>query len=138
MGIEQGLRHRLALGDPGRNGMGREVAFPPTWSLTHQVRGAAVLCPEPPSSPPQAGTEPGQVGGAWRRPPQKHPTSLPACLDTGCPQTSLCALGCSCCCMLFSCSAVSNSLRSHGLQHARLPSPSQSPGLCSNSCLLSQ
>ena len=34
----------------------------------------------------------------------------------------------------FSCSVVSNSLRSHGLQHARLPRPSASPGACSNSC----
>ena len=39
--------------------------------------------------------------------------------------------------MLFICSVVSNSLRPHGLQHARLPCPSQSPGVCSNSCLLS-
>ena len=34
----------------------------------------------------------------------------------------------------FSCSVVSNSLRSHGLQHARLPCPSPTPGACSNSC----
>ena len=31
--------------------------------------------------------------------------------------------------LLFSCSAISDSLRPHGLQHARLPCPSQSPGL---------
>ena len=31
-----------------------------------------------------------------------------------------------------------NSLRPHGLQHARLPCPSPTPGACSNSCLLSQ
>ena len=36
--------------------------------------------------------------------------------------------------VLFSCSAVSNSLRPHGLQHTRLPSPSPSPRACSNSC----
>ena len=30
--------------------------------------------------------------------------------------------------LLFSCSAVSNSLRPHGLQHTRLPCPSPSPG----------
>ena len=35
-------------------------------------------------------------------------------------------------------SVVSNSLRPHGLQHARLPCPSPSPGTCSNSCPLSQ
>ena len=32
---------------------------------------------------------------------------------------------------------MSNSLRLHGLQHARLPCPSPSPGVCSNSCPLS-
>ena len=35
-------------------------------------------------------------------------------------------------------SVVFNSLRPHGLQHARLPCPSLSPGACSNSCPLSQ
>ena len=38
----------------------------------------------------------------------------------------------------FSCSVVSDSLRSHGLQHARLPCPSPTPGVYSNSCPLSQ
>ena len=33
---------------------------------------------------------------------------------------------------------MSNSLRPHGLQHARLPCPSPTPGGCSNSCPLSQ
>ena len=37
----------------------------------------------------------------------------------------------------FSHSVVSNSLRPHGLQHARLPCPSPTPGACSNSCPLS-
>ena len=32
----------------------------------------------------------------------------------------------------FSCSVVSNSLQLHGLQHARLPCPSSTPGACSN------
>ena len=40
--------------------------------------------------------------------------------------------------LLFSRKVVSNSLRPYGLQHARLPSPSLSPGDCSNSCPLSQ
>ena len=40
--------------------------------------------------------------------------------------------------LLFSCSAVSESLRPHGLQHPRLPCPSPSPGVCSNSCPLSR
>ena len=34
----------------------------------------------------------------------------------------------------FSRSVMSNSLWSHGLQHARLPCPSPTPGACSNSC----
>ena len=37
------------------------------------------------------------------------------------------------CSLLFSCSVVSNSLWRHGLQHARLPCPSPSPEVCSNS-----
>ena len=39
--------------------------------------------------------------------------------------------------LLFSCSVMSDSLRPHGLQHARLPCPSTSPGACSSSCPLS-
>ena len=38
----------------------------------------------------------------------------------------------------FSCSAVSDSLWPHGLQHARLPCPSPTPGASSNSCPLSR
>ena len=38
----------------------------------------------------------------------------------------------------FSCSVTSDSLRSHGLQHTRLPCPSPTPGVCSDSCPLSQ
>ena len=34
-------------------------------------------------------------------------------------------------------SVMSNSLQSHGLQHARLPCPSPTPGVYSNSCPLS-
>ena len=34
----------------------------------------------------------------------------------------------------FSHSVMSDSLRTHGLQHARLPYPSQTPEACSNSC----
>ena len=37
----------------------------------------------------------------------------------------------------FSRSVDSDSLRPHGLQHARLPCPSPTPGACSNSCLSS-
>ena len=39
--------------------------------------------------------------------------------------------------LLASHSVVSASLRPHGLQHARLPCPSPSPRVCSNSCPLS-
>ena len=38
----------------------------------------------------------------------------------------------------FSCSATSNSLQPHGLQHARPPCPSSTPGVYSDSCPLSQ
>ena len=43
-------------------------------------------------------------------------------------------------CFLYCCSLVtkslSNSLQPYGLQHTRLPCPSPSPGVCSNSCPL--
>ena len=39
--------------------------------------------------------------------------------------------------LLFSCSVLSNSLWPHGQQYARLPCPSPSLGVCSNSCPLS-
>ena len=38
----------------------------------------------------------------------------------------------------FSHSVMSDSLRPHGLQHTRLPCPSLSPRVCSNSCPLTQ
>ena len=40
--------------------------------------------------------------------------------------------------LLFSYSVVSDSLLPHGLQHTKLPCPSLSPGVCSNSCPLNQ
>ena len=40
--------------------------------------------------------------------------------------------------LLFSCSALSDSLWPHGLQHSRLPYPSSTPRACSNSCPSSQ
>ena len=40
--------------------------------------------------------------------------------------------------LLFICLVVSSSLRLHGLQHTRLPCPSRSPGVCSNSYPLTQ
>ena len=44
--------------------------------------------------------------------------------------------GASWCSVQFSCSIVSDSLWPHGLQHARPPCPSPTPGVCSNSCPL--
>ena len=44
----------------------------------------------------------------------------------------------SCPSVQFSHSVVSNSLRPHGLQHARLPCPSPTPGVYLNSCSLSR
>ena len=38
----------------------------------------------------------------------------------------------------FSCSVTSSSLQPHGLQHTRLPCPSPTPGVYSNSCPLSR
>ena len=38
------------------------------------------------------------------------------------------------CSVQFSWSVMSDSLRPHGLQYARLPCPSPTPGACSNSC----
>ena len=40
--------------------------------------------------------------------------------------------------LLFGSSVISAFLWPHGLQHARLPCASPSPGTCSNSCLFSQ
>ena len=40
--------------------------------------------------------------------------------------------------LLFSRQDVTDSLWPHGLQYSRLPCPSVSPGVCSNSCPLSQ
>ena len=40
--------------------------------------------------------------------------------------------------LLFAISVTSNSLRTHGLSHTRVPCPLLSPKACSNSCPLSQ
>ena len=42
------------------------------------------------------------------------------------------------CSVQFSCSVMSDSLRPHGLQHTRLPCPSPTPEVDSNSCPLSR
>ena len=71
-------------------------------------------------------------------PPLPPPASNSSCLFTWCPP-----LYASCCSVLlyfsrycsvqFS-SVMSDFLWPHGLQHARLPCPSPTPGACSNSC----
>ena len=38
----------------------------------------------------------------------------------------------------FSCSVLYDSLWPHGVQHSRLPCPSPTPGVCSNSCPLNR
>ena len=43
-----------------------------------------------------------------------------------------------CCCWCSVTKPVSDSLQPQGLQHARLPCPSPSPRVCSNSCPMSQ
>ena len=45
---------------------------------------------------------------------------------------------CSALSLVFSHSVMSDSLWPHGLQHARLPYPSPSPGACSDACPLSR
>ena len=49
-------------------------------------------------------------------------------------QRSPCLILCCCCLVTKSCPT----LQPHGLQHTRLPCPSPSPWVCSNSCPLSQ
>ena len=51
--------------------------------------------------------------------PQKHKGSLETTMNNS---------------VQFSSSVMPDSLRSHGLQHARLPCPSPTPRACSNSC----
>ena len=48
------------------------------------------------------------------------------------------SLSISTCLLWFNHSVLSGSFRPHGLQHTRLPCPSLSPGVCSDSCTLSQ
>ena len=69
------------------------------------------------------------------------------------PQGNISPMNVHCCCSVaksrptvcnpissvqFSGSVMSDALRPHGLQHARLPCPSATPGAYSNSCPLSQ
>ena len=65
--------------------------------------------------------------------PNEHPHCQPL-MRNGLPQRD-CALR-KASLLLFSCQAVPKSLQPHGVQHARLPCPSLSPGVYSNSCPL--
>ena len=49
----------------------------------------------------------------------------------------VCVCVCVCVCIYISCCSVAYSLPPHGQQHTRIPSPSLSPGVFSNSCPLS-
>ena len=54
------------------------------------------------------------------------------------PDTKICEYSFQFSSVQFSHSVMSDSLRPHGLQHARLPCPSPTPGVYSNSCPLSR
>ena len=88
----------------------------PTRSLEHRV---------PPSTL-------SSLRGCWRSAAATAQGSVSAEADGKCP----CSVTGNA--LQFSRSVVSDSLRPHGLQQARLPSPSPAPRACSNSCPLSQ
>ena len=52
------------------------------------------------------------------------------------PSMGLIIVICCCCSLSFNCQGMSNSLRPHGLQHARHPCPSPSLRICPSSCPL--
>ena len=71
----------------------------------------------------------------FHHPPQPIPLSYPkAPALAPCFMHQTCATYFS---VQFSRLFMSDSLQSHGLQHARLPCPSPTPGACSNLCALS-
>ena len=61
----------------------------------------------------------------------------PDCCDVWRKQLDIIFISTSNFVVVVHCSALSDSLGFHGLQPTRLPSPSPSPGACSNSCPLS-
>ena len=65
----------------------------------------------------------------------QQPWNIPPAIQKGLP---LSPAAFSLTLLLFSREVLSDSLRPHGMQHARLPCPSLSPGVCSNSCTLSR
>ena len=95
---------------------------PPSMRFSKQEYWSGLPFPSP-GELPNPGIEPGsaalQADSSQSAPPGK-PVATPLLL------------------LLFSHSVVSDSLQSHGLQHARLHSPSPSPRAFSNSCPLSQ
>ena len=64
------------------------------------------------------------ISAAWEA---NWPSSLPHFFQSNCHDSFL---------LLFSCRVISDSVKPYGLQHARLPCPSLSPTVWSNSCPL--
>ena len=103
----------------------------------HMVCGILVPWPriEPRST---AGIEPGSTAVKAQILTTAPPGKFPDIAVTYYPSSSLITVLFYLSSVQFSGSVVSDSLWPHGLQHARLPSPSPTPGACSNSCPLSQ
>ena len=85
--------------------------------------------------------------GSSEKQESSRTTSLSALLTTPKPSTVWITINCGkffkrvkgfCTSVQFSRSVVSDSLRPHEPQHARPPCPSPTPGVCPNSCPLSQ
>ena len=81
-----------------------------------------------PGDLPDPGFEPGSPALQADTLPSEPPGKIFLCLVCAKP----------CLKVQFICSVGSDSLQPHGLQHARHPCPSPTPGACSNSCPLSQ
>ena len=92
------------------------IKLPCSWTITVQE-----INPTPKLNSKEC-TEKERKSGTWRNPDALWPFFVTATLQ-------LCSVQFGRCCV---------SLRPHGLQHARLPCPSPTPGACSNSCRLSQ
>ena len=105
-------------------------------SLSH-VQLLATLWTAAYQAPPSMGLSRQEY---WRGVPLPSPWRSWGRIKHSNPPVVFLTLGCSSepLLLLSSCSVVSDSLWPHGLKHARLPCPSPSSGVCSNSCLLSQ
>ena len=128
----------------------------PVWMGALQQLGAAQVALAVNKLSPNARRDVGSVPGLARSPGGGHGSPLQySCLENlmnrgawwatvhriSKNQTLLMQLSkqiCRTISVQFSHSVMSNSLRPHGLQHTRLPCPSPTPGVCSNSCPSSQ